>query len=59
MGKGRGGMGKRRYRWSSSRCEKQGARWRGRKLNDEEDMAFFFFSSDPGARQELVGKAKS
>ena len=31
-------MGKRRYTWSSSRCEKQGARLRGEKLNNEEDM---------------------
>ena len=38
MGKGRGGMGKRRYTWSSSRCEKQGVRLRGEKLNSEEDM---------------------
>ena len=58
MGKGKGGRGKQRYRWSSSRCEKQGARWRGKKLNEEEDMAYFC-SSDPGARQELVRKAKS
>ena len=38
MGKGRGGMGKRRYTWSSSRCEKQGARLRVEKRNNEEDM---------------------
>ena len=31
-------MGKQRYTSSSSRCEKQGARLRGEKLNNEEDM---------------------
>ena len=30
-------MGRRRYMWSSSRCEKQGARSCG-EVNNEEDM---------------------
>ena len=38
MGKGKGGMEKRRYSWSSSWCEKQRARLRGEELNSEEDM---------------------
>ena len=28
-------MGKRRNTWSSSRCEQQGARLRGEKMNNE------------------------
>ena len=31
-------MGMRRCTWSYSRCEKQIARLRGEKLNNEEDM---------------------
>ena len=38
VGKGKGGIEKRRYSWSSSWCEKQGARLRGEELNSEEDM---------------------
>ena len=33
-----GEMGMRRCTWSYSRCEKQIARLRGEKLNNEEDM---------------------
>ena len=38
MRKERGGMGKRRYTWSSSRCEKRRARLCGEKVNNEENM---------------------
>ena len=38
MRKGRGRMGKQRYTWSSSRCEKQRACLCGEKVNNEEDM---------------------
>ena len=31
-------MGKRRNLWGCSRCETQGARLRGKKLNDKEDL---------------------